>query len=204
MVQRLEIKSNIPLGLATEKEKKNQLSGRKKNKIDIFNSLTHSHAFSKSNWKRAIKIFANSASCFSAHFPNPSTSDHSSNHARLKANHSHLSLSHAAVATAMASLSDIGVSAAINILTAFAFLLAFALLRIQPINDRVYFPKWYISGGRSSPRSTNGVAKFVNLDFRTYLTFLNWMPQALMMSEKQLIQHAGFDSALFLRIYLLG
>ncbi|XP_027360698.1 CSC1-like protein At1g32090 isoform X5 [Abrus precatorius] len=105
----------------------------------------------------------------------------------------------------MATLADIGVSAAINILSAFAFLLAFALLRIQPINDRVYFPKWYISGGRSSPRSSrNFVGKFVNLNFRTYLTFLNWMPQALRMSETEIINHAGLDSAVFLRIYTLG
>lgn len=105
----------------------------------------------------------------------------------------------------MATLADIGVSAVINILTAFAFLLAFALLRIQPINDRVYFPKWYISGGRTSPRSTgNFVGKFVNLNFKTYLTFLNWMPQALTMSETEIINHAGLDSAAFLRIYTLG
>ncbi|XP_061343032.1 CSC1-like protein At1g32090 isoform X3 [Gastrolobium bilobum] len=105
----------------------------------------------------------------------------------------------------MATLADIGVSAVINILTAFAFLLAFALLRIQPINDRVYFPKWYISGGRSSPRnSRNFVGKFVNLNFKTYLTFLNWMPQALRMSEAEIISHAGLDSAVFLRIYTLG
>ncbi|XVF52091.1 hypothetical protein PTKIN_Ptkin04bG0237100 [Pterospermum kingtungense] len=105
----------------------------------------------------------------------------------------------------MATLGDIGVSALINILTAFAFLVAFALLRIQPINDRVYFPKWYISGGRTSPRrGGNFVAKFVNLNFRTYLTFLNWMPQALRMSESELISHAGLDSAVFLRIYTLG
>eukprot|EP00268_Persea_americana_P033291 TRINITY_DN32985_c0_g1_i1.p1 TRINITY_DN32985_c0_g1~~TRINITY_DN32985_c0_g1_i1.p1 ORF type:complete len:418 (+),score=48.16 TRINITY_DN32985_c0_g1_i1:547-1800(+) len=105
----------------------------------------------------------------------------------------------------MATLEDIGVSAFINILSAFAFLLAFALLRIQPINDRVYFPKWYISGGRKSPRrSRNIVGKFVNLNFRTYLTFLNWMPQALRMSEKEIIEHAGLDSAVYLRIYLLG
>ncbi|XP_050211142.1 CSC1-like protein At1g32090 [Mercurialis annua] len=103
----------------------------------------------------------------------------------------------------MATLGDIGVSAFINILTAFAFLLAFALLRIQPVNDRVYFPKWYISGERSSPR-TRGVAKFVNLNFTTYFTFLNWMPQAMRMSESQIISHAGLDSALFLRIYSLG
>ncbi|RWR89682.1 CSC1-like protein [Cinnamomum micranthum f. kanehirae] len=105
----------------------------------------------------------------------------------------------------MATLEDIGVSAFINILSAFAFLLAFALLRIQPINDRVYFPKWYISGGRKSPRrSRNIVGKFVNLNFRTYLTFLNWMPQALRMSEKEIIEHAGLDSAVYLRIYILG
>lgn len=105
----------------------------------------------------------------------------------------------------MANLGDIGVSAVINILGAFAFLLAFALLRIQPINDRVYFPKWYINGGRTSPRNSGYfVGKFVNLNFKTYLTFLNWMPQALRMSESQIIDHAGLDSAVFLRIYLLG
>ncbi|KAL6985662.1 hypothetical protein U1Q18_019037 [Sarracenia purpurea var. burkii] len=105
----------------------------------------------------------------------------------------------------MATLGDIGVSALINILSALAFLLAFALLRIQPVNDRVYFPKWYISGGRSSPRqSSNFVGKFVNLNFKTYLTFLNWMPQAMKMSEPEIITHAGLDSAAFLRIYTLG
>ncbi|XP_055821038.1 CSC1-like protein At1g32090 [Solanum dulcamara] len=105
----------------------------------------------------------------------------------------------------MATLSDIGVSAFINILGAFAFLLAFALLRLQPINDRVYFPKWYINGKRSAPRHVgNFVGKFVNLNFKTYLTFLNWMPQAMQMSEAQIIEHAGLDSAVFLRIYTLG
>ncbi|KAB5564282.1 hypothetical protein DKX38_004336 [Salix brachista] len=105
----------------------------------------------------------------------------------------------------MATLQDIGVSALINVLGAFAFLLAFALLRVQPINDRVYFPKWYISGGRSSPRRAgNSVGKLVNLDIKTSLTFLNWMPQALKMSEAEIINHAGLDSAVFLRIYTLG
>jgi len=105
----------------------------------------------------------------------------------------------------MASLEDIGVSALINIIGAFAFLLAFAFLRIQPVNDRVYFPKWYINGARSSPRHTrNFVGKFVNLNFATYLTFLNWMPQAMRMKESEIIEHAGLDSAVFLRIYILG
>ncbi|CAA0812062.1 CSC1-like protein [Striga hermonthica] len=105
----------------------------------------------------------------------------------------------------MATLGDIGVSALINILSAFAFLLAFALLRIQPINDRVYFPKWYMAGKRTSPRGWGGVVgKFVNLNVMTYFTFLNWMPQALKMSEPEIISHAGLDSAVFLRIYTLG
>nr|XP_016463052.1 PREDICTED: CSC1-like protein At3g21620 [Nicotiana tabacum]XP_016463053.1 PREDICTED: CSC1-like protein At3g21620 [Nicotiana tabacum] len=105
----------------------------------------------------------------------------------------------------MASLSDIGVAAAINILSACIFLIAFAILRIQPVNDRVYFPKWYLKGLRSSPlHSGTIVNKFVNLDFRAYLKFLNWMPAALQMPEPELIDHAGLDSAVYLRIYLIG
>ncbi|XP_010255871.1 PREDICTED: CSC1-like protein At4g02900 [Nelumbo nucifera] len=105
----------------------------------------------------------------------------------------------------MASLQDIGVSAAINLLSAFAFLVAFAILRLQPFNDRVYFPKWYLRGIRSSPTHSGAlVRKFVNLDCRTYIRFLNWMPAALRMPEPELIQHAGLDSAVYIRIYLLG
>ncbi|GMH05285.1 hypothetical protein Nepgr_007125 [Nepenthes gracilis] len=105
----------------------------------------------------------------------------------------------------MATLADIGVSAAFNIISAVIFLLAFAFLRIQPINDRVYFPKWYFKGLRSSPTHSGAfVKKFVNLDFKSYLKFLNWMPEALKMPEAELIEHAGLDSAVYLRIYLIG
>ncbi|CAL4975973.1 unnamed protein product [Urochloa decumbens] len=105
----------------------------------------------------------------------------------------------------MADLRDIGLSAALNILGAVTFLLAFAFLRLQPINDRVYFPKWYLKGARESP-SHGGtfVQKFVNLDMRSYLKFLSWMPAALKMPEDELISHAGLDSAVYLRIYLVG
>ncbi|KAL6564305.1 hypothetical protein OROMI_015755 [Orobanche minor] len=105
----------------------------------------------------------------------------------------------------MASVQDITTSAAINLLSALAFLLGFAFLRLQPINDRVYFPKWYLKGIRASPRSSGPfVKKFVNLDFRTYLKFWTWMPAALRMPEPELIDHAGLDSAVYIRIYLLG
>ncbi|RZC53233.1 hypothetical protein C5167_012089 [Papaver somniferum] len=105
----------------------------------------------------------------------------------------------------MASVSDIGASALINLLSAIAFLVAFAILRLQPFNDRVYFPKWYLKGIRGSPTHSGAlVSKFVNLDAKTYLRFLNWMPAALKMPELELIDHAGLDSAVYIRIYLLG
>lgn len=106
----------------------------------------------------------------------------------------------------MATLQDIGVAAAINLLSALAFLVAFAILRLQPLNDRVYFPKWYLKGIRNSPRASARAlfGNFVNCDCRTYLRFLNWMPAALKMPEPELIDHAGLDSAVYVRIYLLG
>ncbi|KAL8143745.1 hypothetical protein V2J09_016777 [Rumex salicifolius] len=105
----------------------------------------------------------------------------------------------------MATLQDIGVSAAINLLSALAFLITFAILRLQPINDRIYFPKWYLKGLRGSPTYARAyVSKFVNLDWRMYIRFLNWIPQALRMPEPELIEHAGLDSVAYIRIYLLG
>lgn len=106
----------------------------------------------------------------------------------------------------MASLEDIAVSAFINILSAIGFLVAFAVLRVQPINSRVFYPKLYINGSRSSPRgSMNGVLRFVNFNIWSYVvSFLSWMPEALKMSQTEIIQHAGLDSAIYLRIYILG
>jgi hypothetical protein len=105
----------------------------------------------------------------------------------------------------MATLEDLGVSAFINILSAFVFLLLFAVLRIQPINDRVYFPKLYLAHKRTHDHSSrSAVRRFVNLDVCTYITFLSWVPGALRVTEPELIAHAGLDSAVYLRIYTLG
>lgn len=105
----------------------------------------------------------------------------------------------------MASVQDIVVAASFNLLSVLVFLLAFAFLRLQPFNDRVYFPKWYKKGIRESPKSSGPVMKkFVNLDYRTYLRFWKWMPEALRMPEPELIEHAGLDAAVYVRIYLLG
>ncbi|KAF8391581.1 hypothetical protein HHK36_023887 [Tetracentron sinense] len=105
----------------------------------------------------------------------------------------------------MATLGDIGVAAAINILSAFIFFVAFAILRLQPFNDRVYYAKWYLKGLRESPRHSGAfVRRIINLDWRSYVRFLNWMPAALQMPEPELIDHAGLDSTVYLRIYLIG
>ncbi|KAK4281131.1 hypothetical protein QN277_012661 [Acacia crassicarpa] len=104
----------------------------------------------------------------------------------------------------MATITDISIAAAINLLSAFAFLVAFAILRLQPVNDRVYFPKWYLKGIRGSPTRRNIINRFVNLDVTTYFKFLSWMPAALSMPQPELIDHAGLDSAVYIRMYLLG
>lgn len=105
----------------------------------------------------------------------------------------------------MATFGDIGLAAAINIIFAILFLVAFAMLRLQPFNDRVYFPKWYLKRLRTSPNSSGSFAsKFINLDIKSYAKFLSWMPDALKMPELELIDHAGLDSVIYLRIYLLG
>ena len=107
----------------------------------------------------------------------------------------------------MATLEDLGVSAFINILGALVFLILFAVLRIQPVNDRVYFPKLYLAGKRHHDHSArSAVRRFVNLNLNlcTYVTFLSWVPGALRMTEAELVAHAGLDSAVYLRIYTLG
>ncbi|VAH00800.1 unnamed protein product [Triticum turgidum subsp. durum] len=76
-----------------------------------------------------------------------------------------------------------------------------------PTSSRVYFPKWYLKGTRASPASagaTVAAAKYINLDMRSYLNFLSWMPAALKMPDDELIQHAGLDSVVYLRIYRTG
>nr|VDD30775.1 unnamed protein product [Brassica oleracea] len=47
---------------------------------------------------------------------------------------------------------------------------SFAILRIQPVNDIAYFPKWYLKGLRTSSIQTGGFgSKFINLDFISYV-----------------------------------
>ncbi|KAL8522900.1 hypothetical protein ACS0TY_013019 [Phlomoides rotata] len=105
----------------------------------------------------------------------------------------------------MANLQDIALSAYINITSVLAFLLAFAFLRLLPINNRVYFAKWYTKGETEEPQDTViSTYKYVNVDWRTCFMFWKWMQVALRMTEAELIEHAGLDSIVYIRIYRTG
>ncbi|KAL2613464.1 hypothetical protein R1flu_025156 [Riccia fluitans] len=109
----------------------------------------------------------------------------------------------------MATFAEIATAALVNLLTTFLFLLAFSILRLQPQNARVYYPKWYIKGVRKSSGQKGGAKRlqlshYVNLDYKAYLKLLTWMWDAIRMPEEELIGHAGLDSAVFLRLFLLG
>jgi hypothetical protein len=66
---------------------------------------------------------------------------------------------------------------------------------------------------RDSPSSTsrnntnnnnNNSHRYFETDIRQYLWSFSWVAAALRMSEENLIEHAGLDSVVYLRIYLLG
>ncbi|XP_078438187.1 hyperosmolality-gated Ca2+ permeable channel 1.8-like isoform X2 [Wolffia australiana] len=100
----------------------------------------------------------------------------------------------------MATVGDIAVSAFVNLLLVFIFIAGFAFLRIQPVNRFIYFPKLYLSG-----RRRNQGSNYVSLNVWSWMrAFLDWIPEALRHSQTSLIREAGLDSAVFLRVYILG
>jgi len=109
---------------------------------------------------------------------------------------------------------DVVTAAWINIVTSVVLLLAFAVLKNQPMNARVYFPKWFLNGqkqraaavGGFEPRisSTNPIGRFVNLNIQSYAHVMDWIWTTLRMPEAELIEHAGLDAAVLLRVFLLG
>lgn len=109
---------------------------------------------------------------------------------------------------------DVVTSAWINVVTSIVILLAFAVLKNQPMNARVYFPKWFLelhkrsagSAGGFDPasRTTNPIGRFLNLNVKSYAHVMDWIWTTLRMPEMELIEHAGLDSAVLLRVFLLG
>lgn len=107
----------------------------------------------------------------------------------------------------------------LNLLTAFwtntalsvLFLLCYAILKNQPLNLRVYFPRLYVRGEEDhlneyvACTSVEGrLARYVNLNWRSYLHSFNWVVASLKKTEDQLIEDVGLDSTVLVRIFLLG
>jgi hypothetical protein len=103
-------------------------------------------------------------------------------------------------------------AAGINILTCVAFLAGFALLKNQPLNTRVYYPRWFVNGEedrlsdfvRLGNKKGSVTGQYVNLNWKSYAHVMDWVVITLRMPEEELIQLVGLDSAVFLRIFRLG
>ena len=108
----------------------------------------------------------------------------------------------------MTTLNDIGVSALVNVVSAIIFFLGFMALSLQPMNDRVYKTKLYIKGVHNGSPSSRGHRRYMDryfeTDYRQYLRSFTWVSTALRMSEKDLIEHAGLDAVVYLRIYIMA
>lgn len=108
----------------------------------------------------------------------------------------------------MTALLDIGVSALINVVCMMVFVLFFMIFSLQPMNDRVYRSKLYIKGLRKGSPSTRMhrryIERYLETEWRPYLMSFQWICTALRMSQDNLIEHAGLDAAIFLRIYTMG
>jgi len=109
---------------------------------------------------------------------------------------------------------DVVTAAWINIVTSIVLLLAFAVLKNQPMNARVYFPKWFLNGKKQRAgavggfeyrsSSSNPIGRFVNLNIQSYAHVMDWIWTTLRMTEGELIEHAGRDAAVLLGVFLLG
>ncbi|KAG0616508.1 hypothetical protein M758_5G121000 [Ceratodon purpureus] len=109
----------------------------------------------------------------------------------------------------MTSLNDIGISALVNCGSALVFFLCFIIFQVQPMNDRVYHPKLYIKdkerkGSPTSRSHRRYLERYFESDCRPYLMSFKWISAALRMSEQNLIEHAGLDAVIYLRIYKIG
>ncbi|KAG0577950.1 hypothetical protein KC19_5G194100 [Ceratodon purpureus] len=98
-----------------------------------------------------------------------------------------------------------------NTLLSVVFLICYAFLKNQPLNLRVYFPRLFVKGEEdnlyeyAACKSGKGkLARYVNVNWRSYLRSFNWILISLKKTEEQLIEDVGLDSTVLVRIFLLG
>ncbi|CAM6101640.1 unnamed protein product [Calypogeia fissa] len=109
----------------------------------------------------------------------------------------------------MSSVQDIVASLIINSASSVALICAYAVLKNQPVNTRVYFARKAKLGlqdaGPDGPNQKNRrLGRYINLNPRSYIHIMDWIRSSLKMSEAELIEKAGLDSVVYLRMLLLG
>ncbi|BBN16221.1 calcium permeable stress-gated cation channel [Marchantia polymorpha subsp. ruderalis] len=108
----------------------------------------------------------------------------------------------------MTTASDLLTSFGINGVASVVIIGLFSILKNQPLNARVYFAKWQLKGEKVGPTGSlpagTGIRRYINLDAKSYIHVMDWIKDCLRMPEAELIDHAGLDSAVFLRLILLG
>lgn len=109
------------------------------------------------------------------------------------------------------SSADLLTSFWINVIATVALLIFFALFKNQPLNFRVYFPRWYVHGMDERVEdfvivgeSKRKAGRYVNLSWKSYAHTMDWIWSTLRMTEAELIELVGLDSTVLLRIFLLG
>ena len=60
------------------------------------------------------------------------------------------------------------------------------------------------TSGQARSTHSHPMNRYVNLNVKSYAHVMDWIWTTLHMPETELIQHAGLDAAVFLRVFLLG
>ncbi|CAN6567162.1 unnamed protein product [Malus baccata var. baccata] len=98
-------------------------------------------------------------------------------------------------------------SAAINIGLAFFILTLFSVLKKQPSNAPIYYPRRLSESHRQSHRhipdfDDNYASSSVG--FRRFLPSVTWISRAFRFSEDEILQSNGLDALIIIRLFKLG
>lgn len=102
--------------------------------------------------------------------------------------------------------SDLLTALWINVVTAVAFFTFYVILKNLPVNFRVYYPRRYLKGQveHVDDLRDSGDKEHHGVGWRSYLRIMDSIMSIWRMTETEFIERYGLDSAVLLRIFLLG
>ncbi|ONI20721.1 hypothetical protein PRUPE_2G030700 [Prunus persica] len=98
-------------------------------------------------------------------------------------------------------------SAAINIGLAIFILTLFSILKKQPSNDPIYFPRRLSESQRQSQSQSPSHRRDENrsaLSLRRFLPSVSWISRAFRVSEDEILQTNGLDALIIIRLFKFG